>query len=128
MGVQDKEIIDRRFGELWTGPESIEIGDRIFTLIEIRRAFGLDDSEVIGIDLQTLPDGRYAYRYYDGDDRRIVVFVFDADLDILEEHRAHIAEWLGEEYHKSGIVAFIPEDLLAMLRRKMFGTGGGRPA
>lgn len=128
MGVQDKEIIDRRFGELWTGPESIEIGDRIFTLIEIRRAFGLDDSEVIGIDLQTLPDGRYAYRYYDGDDRRIVVFVFDADLDILEEHRAHIAEWLGEEYHKSGIVAFIPEDLLAMLRRKMFGTGGGPPA
>jgi hypothetical protein len=128
VGVQDKEIIDRRFGELWTGPESIEIGDRIFTLIEIRRAFGLDDSEVIGIDLQTLPDGRYAYRYYDGDDRRIVVFVFDADLDILEEHRAHIAEWLGEEYHKSGIVAFIPEDLLAMLRRKMFGTGGGPPA
>jgi hypothetical protein len=128
VGVQDKEIIDRRFGELWTGPESIEIGDRIFTLIEIRRAFGLDDSEVIGIDLQTLPDGRYAYRYYDGDDRRIVVFVFDADLYILEEHRAHIAEWLGEEYHKSGIVAFIPEDLLAMLRRKMFGTGGGPPA
>jgi hypothetical protein len=128
VGVQDKEIIDRRFGELWTGPESIEIGDRIFTLIEIRRAFGLADSEVIGIDLQTLPDGRYAYRYYDGDDRRIVVFVFDADLDILEEHRAHIAEWLGEEYHKSGIVAFIPEDLLAMLRRKMFGTGGGPPA
>jgi hypothetical protein len=128
VGVQDKEIIDRRFGELWTGPESIEIGDRIFTLIEIRRAFGLDDSEVIGIDLQALPDGRYAYRYYDGDDRRIVVFVFDADLDILEEHRAHIAEWLGEEYHKSGIVAFIPEDLLAMLRRKMFGTGGGPPA
>lgn len=128
MGLQDKEIIDRRFGELWTGPESIEIGDRIFTLIEIRRAFGLDDSEVIGIDLQALPDGRYAYRYYDGDDRRIVVFVFDADLDILEEHRAHIAEWLGEEYHKSGIIAFIPEDLLAMLRRKMFGTGGGPPA
>jgi hypothetical protein len=128
VGVQDKEIIDRRFGDLWTGPESIEIGDRIFTLIEIRRAFGLDDSEVIGIDLQALPDGRYAYRYYDGDDRRIVVFVFDADLDILEEHRAHIAEWLGEEYHKSGIVAFIPEDLLAMLRRKMFGTGGGPPA
>jgi hypothetical protein len=128
VGVQDKEIIERRFGDLWTGPESIEIGDRIFTLIEIRRAFGLDDSEVIGIDLQALPDGRYAYRYYDGDDRRIVVFVFDADLDILEEHRAHIAEWLGDEYHKSGIIAFIPEDLLAMLRRKMFGTGGGPPA
>ena len=128
MGVQDKEIIEKRFGELWTGPESIEIGDRIFTLVEIRRAFGFEDSQVIGIDLQALPEGRFAYRYYDGDDRCIVVFVFDAGLDILEEHRAHIAEWLGDEYQKTGFIAFIPEDLLATLHKKMFGTGGRPPA
>jgi len=126
MGVRDKEIIEERFGRLWTGPESIEIGDRIFTLRAIQRAFGLDDGDVIGIDLRALPDGRYAYRYYDGDDRRIVVFVFDRDLDIVEEHRAHIAEWLGDEYHKSGMIAFIPEDLLMMLRKKL--SGGGDPS
>jgi hypothetical protein len=128
VGVQDKEIIVERFGQLWTGPESIEIGDRIFTLIEIKRAFGLEGGDVIGIDLQAIPDGRFAYRYYDGDDRRIVVFVFDRTLDIVEEHRAHIAEWLGDEYHKSGISAFIAEDLVMMLRRKLSGTGGGPPA
>lgn len=125
MGVKDKEIIENQFGRLWSGPESVAIGDRIFTLFEIKRAFGLEDGDVIGIDLQTLPDGRYAYRYYDGDDRRIVVFVFDGTLDIVEEHRAHIAEWLGDEYHKTGIVAFIPDDLLAMLRKKVAGNGGG---
>lgn len=125
MGVKDKEIIENQFGRLWSGPESVAIGDRIFTLFEIKRAFGLEDGDVIGIDLQALPDGRYAYRYYDGDDRRIVVFVFDGTLDIVEEHRAHIAEWLGDEYHKTGIVAFIPDDLLAMLRKKVAGNGGG---
>jgi hypothetical protein len=56
------------------------------------------------------------------------VFVFDRTLDIVEEHRAHIAEWLGDEYHKSGISAFIAEDLVMMLRRKLSGTGGGPPA
>ncbi len=127
MGVQDREIMDQRFGLPWTRGESIEIGDRIFTLIEINRAFGLADGDVIGIDIQALSGELYAYRYYDGDDRRIVVFVFDRDLDILEEHRAHIAEWLGDEYHKSGIVAFIPDDLLMMLRRKLSG-GGDSPA
>lgn len=127
MGVQDREIMDQRFGLPWTKPESIEIGDRIFTLVEINRAFGLAGGDAIGIDIQALPGELYAYRYYDGDDRRIVVFVFDRDLDILEEHRAHIAEWLGDEYHKSGLVAFIPDDLLMMLRRKLSG-GGDSPA
>jgi hypothetical protein len=126
VGVKDKEIIENRFGSLWSGPESVAIGDRIFTLLEIKRAFGLEDGDVIGIDLQALPDGRYAYRYYDGDDRRIVVFVFDDTLDILEEHRAHIAEWLGDEYHKTGIVAFIPDDLLEMLKKKLYGNEGGK--
>ncbi|NJD63569.1 MAG: hypothetical protein FIA93_12735 [Deltaproteobacteria bacterium] len=125
MSVKDKEIIENRFGPLWSGPESVAIGDRIFTLLEIKRAFGFGEGDIIGIDLQALPDGRYAYRYYDGDDRRIVVFVFDGTLDILEEHRAHIAEWLGDEYHKTGIVAFIPDDLLGLLRKKMFGNGSG---
>ncbi|MGE5753598.1 MAG: hypothetical protein ACM319_08155 [Deltaproteobacteria bacterium] len=126
MGVKDKEIIENRFGRLWSGPETVAIGDRIFTLLEINRAFGLDGGDVIGIDLQALPDGRFAYRFYDGDDRHIVVFVFDATLDIVEEHRAHIAEWLGDDYHKTGIVAFIPDDLLEMLRRKLSGIGGGK--
>jgi hypothetical protein len=126
VSVNDKEIIENRFGRLWSGPESVAIGDRIFTLLEIKRAFGFEGGDIIGIDLQTLPDGLYAYRYYDGDDRRIVVFVFDGTLNIVEEHRAHIAEWLGDEYHKTGIVAFIPDDLLEMLRRKVAGNGGGK--
>lgn len=119
MGLRDKDVIERRFGPLWSGVDSISVGDRIFTLAELKRAFDLDAGDVVGIDLAVLPDDRYAFRFYDGDDRRIVVFVFDATLDILEEHRAHIAEWLGQEYYDSGVIAFLPDDLLLVLRRKL---------
>ena len=38
--------------------------------------------------------------------RRIVVFVLDADLNITRELRAHIADWLEDDYYKSGMEAF----------------------
>jgi hypothetical protein len=121
LGIRDKEIIDERFGKLWSGEDLISIGDRIFTLVEIKRAFDLDTSDAVAIDLHAMPDGRFAFRFYDGDDRRIVVFVFDGSLDIVEEIRAHIAEWLGDEYHDTGMRAFDPEDMMKMLRAKVQG-------
>lgn len=127
MGVLDKELIDRRFGKLWTGPKTISIGDRIFTLKEMKRAFDLDSSDAVGIDLHVLPDDRFAFRFYDGDDRRIVVFVFDSTMDILEEHRAHIAEWLGDDYYETGMRAFDPEDMVNMLRLKVRGEEDAPP-
>lgn len=125
MGIKDKNTIEERFGPLWSGPDSISIGDRIFTLHEIKRAFDLDTGDAIGIDLQVLPDERFAFRFYDGDDRRVVVFVFDRTLDILEEHRAHLAEWLGNEYHETGMMAFDPEEMVRLLRKKILPAGGG---
>lgn len=127
MSVKDKELIEERFGPLWSGPESVSIGDRIFTMQEIKRAFDIAAIDVVGIDLHSLPDGRYAFRFYDGDDRRIVVFVFDGELDILEEHRAHIAEWLEEDYYKAGMLAFVPDELVRMLRAKIVPGESGPP-
>ncbi len=118
MSREDKILIEREFGPLWSGVESLAIGDRIFTLASIQRAFDLEASDVVAIDLRALPDGNFAFRFYDGDDRRIVVFVFDARLDITAEHRAHIAEWIGEDYYQSGLKAYVPEEMIRMLRRK----------
>lgn len=125
MGRKDMEIMENRFGPLWSGRDSISIGDRIFTLREIKRAFDLDTGDAIEIDMKELPDGRFAFRFYDGDDRRIVVFVFDRDLEIVEEHRAHLAEWLEDEYHESGMTAFDPEEMIKMLRKKVLPESGG---
>jgi hypothetical protein len=122
--ISEKEQIETEFGPLWSGGDSVTIGDRIYTMIEMKRALDLEAADVVGIDLHALPEGLFAFRFYDGDDRRIVVFVLDSELNIVRELRAHIAEWLEEEYYKSGIEAFLADRIVGMLHRKVKGEGG----
>lgn len=119
-----KEQIEMEFGPLWSGGDTVTVGDRIYTAIELKRALDLLADDVLGIDLQALPNGLFAFRFYDGDDRRIVVFVLDRELNIVRELRAHIAEWLEDEYYKSGIEAFLADRMVGMLRRKVKGENG----
>jgi len=121
--LSEKEQIEKEFGPLWSGEESVAVGDRIYTAIELKRALDLWADDVVLIDLQTLPEDRFAFRFYDGDDRRIVVFVLDRELNILRELRAHIAEWLEDEYYESGIEAFLADRMVGMLRRKIEKEG-----
>ena len=123
-GISEKVQIETEFGPLWSGVDSVTIGDRIYTMIEMKRALDLVAADVVGIDLHALPEGLFAFRYYDGDDRRIVVFVLDSELNIVRELRVHIAEWLEEEYYKSGIEAFLADRIVGMLHRKVKGEGG----
>lgn len=122
MGALDKERIEGRFGPLWSGSGEILVGGRVRTLVEVKRTFDLMTADVVAIDLHELPEGGFAFRFYDGDDRRVVVFVFDAQWEILEEHRAHIAEWLGDAYYESGALAFDPEAMVLFLK----GSGRSR--
>jgi hypothetical protein len=117
----EKDLIEKEFGPLWSGVDTITVGDRIFTVKELKRAFDLWADDVVGIDLHVLPEGRYAFRFYDGDDRCVVVFVFDAQLDIVRELRAHIAEWLQDEYYESGMEAFFAENMVSKLKKRIVG-------
>ena len=121
MSTLDKQIIEERFGPLWSGAREASLGGRIRTISEVKRAFDLEAEDVVAIDLVALPEGKCAFRYYDGEDRRVVVFVFDAGGEILEEHRAHIAEWLGDLYHETGALAFDAEAMLHVLQKKLAG-------
>jgi len=123
-GMSKIEQIEREFGVLWSGGASVTIGDRIYTMNEMKKALDLWADDVVGIDLQTLPDGLFAFRFYDGDDRCIVVFVLDAELNIVRELRTHIAEWLEDEYYNSGIEAFLADRMVGQLHRKVKGEGG----
>ena len=120
----EKEQIEEEFGPLWSGKDSIAVGDRIYTSKELKLALDLWGADVVGIDLQTLPDDLFAYRFYDGDDRCIVVFVLDRELNIVRELRAHIAEWLDDEYYKSGMEAFLADRMVRMLHWKVKGEDG----
>ncbi len=118
---REKAIIEAEFGELWSGADAVTIGDKIFTAVELKRALDLWAADVIGIDLKVLPNDQFAFRFYDGDDRCIVVFVLDTELNIVRELRAHIAEWLEDAYYESGMEAFFATDMVKMLRAKVTG-------
>ena len=118
MSIEDKELIEHRFGPLWSGMTEISLQGEVRTFRDVKRALDLAGEDVMSIDLHELPDGTFAYRYYDGDDRRIVVLVIDAEGGILEEFRAHIAEWLGELYYETGALAYDADAMLHLLRKK----------
>lgn len=118
MSIEDKKLIETRFGPLWSGKTEVAFRGGVRTIRDVKRALDLAAEDVVAIDLHELPDGTYAFRFYDGDDRRVVVLVCDADGGILEELRAHIAEWLGDLYYESGALAFDAEAMLHLLRKK----------
>jgi hypothetical protein len=118
VSIVDKELIETRFGPLWSGKTEIAFRGGVRTLRDVKRALDLTGEDVMGIDLHELQDGTFAFRFYDGDDRRIAVLVCDADGGILEELRAHIAEWLGELYYESGALAYDSDAMLHLLRKK----------
>jgi len=121
VGTRDKEIIDERFGPLWSGGQEVSLGGRTRTISEVKRAFDLVADDVVAIDLVEMPEGKCAFRYYDGEDRRVAVFVFNAEWDILEEHRVHIGEWLGDLYHETGALAYDADAMIHILRKKLSG-------
>lgn len=118
MSIEDKELIETRFGPLWSGKTEIAFRDGVRTLRGVKRALDMTGEDVMGIDLHELTGETFAFRFYDGDDRRIVVLVCDAEGGILEEYRAHIAEWLGDLYYESGALAYDAEAMLHLLRKK----------
>jgi hypothetical protein len=118
VSIEDKELIETRFGPLWSGKAEIPFPGGVRTLRDVKRALDLAGEDVMAIDLHELPGGTFVFRYYDGDDRRIVALVCDTEGGILEEHRAHIAEWLGELYYESGALAYDSEAMLHLLRKK----------
>jgi len=118
VSIEDKVLIETRFGPLWSGKTEIAYRGGVRTLRDVKRALDLTGEDVMPIDLHELTGGTFAFRFYDGDDRRIVVLVCDADGGIVEEYRAHIAEWLGELYYETGALAYDADAMLHLLRKK----------
>jgi hypothetical protein len=119
VGVKDKDLIESKYGKLWTGKDMITIGDKIITKEDALRAFDIF-GDAVAIDLIEKGENRYAFRYYDGDDRCVGVLEFDEKFHILLEHRAHLADFLEDdsEYYEMGIKAFMPEEVARFLRER----------
>jgi hypothetical protein len=96
-----REEFEQRYGQLWSGASSLSIGGVTHELEDVmhRMGFGFEGLKII--DAPRVEAGRHAIRFFDGEDRRIVCLEFGADLNLLEEHRVHIAEWLGDAYFET---------------------------
>ena len=96
-GLTGPALIESRYGPLGSGAQTLTIRGVVHSVPDllVRMALNFDDSRAI--DAQALPGGRYVFRYYDGQDQRVVALEFDADFRPLGEVRAQYPEWIGDE-------------------------------
>jgi hypothetical protein len=96
-----REEFERRYGPLWTGASSLSIGGVTYELGDVMRRIGFGFEGLKIIDAPPVEAGRWAIRFFDGEARQIVSLEVDANLALVEEHRVHIHEWLGDAYFET---------------------------
>ena len=108
--VSLREEFERRYGPLWSGASSLSIGGATHELDDVMQRMGFGFEGIKIIDAPAVEAGRWAIRFFDGEVRCIVCFEFGEDLTLLEEHRVHIAEWLGDAYFETEFQVNCPMD------------------
>ena len=96
----DRREMEQRYGAIGSGASAIVVGGVRHTLRRILAKWTLDLPDILTVDGGRFGDGRNWIRFYDREDRRYVVFEFDASFDLLEEHRADSLEWEGEVFFR----------------------------
>jgi hypothetical protein len=98
---RDREAMERRFGPLGSGGQSLAIRGMTYSLPQLLSQIGagFDDSQPI--DALALAGEHYVLRYIDGQDQRVVATEFDADFRLHGEMRASLAEWEGDSSNLS---------------------------
>ncbi len=100
--------IEERYGKVGTGAKVLFPGGLPMGLSGISRKLMLSYEDLIPIDAGTLPEGRYWIRYYEGEQRKVIVVEFDGDFAIVGETGADIMDWLGDDYFRIHWRVFCP--------------------
>ncbi len=95
--VKGPALIESRYGPLGSGAQALTIGDVVYSISDLLVCMALNFDDSRPIDALALPEGRYVFRYYDGQDQRVVALEFDADFRSLSEMRAQFPEWIGDD-------------------------------
>ncbi|MFB3916622.1 MAG: hypothetical protein ACE14M_07835 [Terriglobales bacterium] len=98
--LHGRALMESRFGPLGCGGQTLVLNGAEYDLAALMSQLGLEFDDAKPIDVQSC-DGHYVMRYFDAQDARVVAYEFDAGFHQIEEHRAHIAEWVGEEAYFS---------------------------
>jgi hypothetical protein len=95
-GLNGPALIESRYGPLGSGQQTLTIRDVVYSVNDLLVRMGLNFDDSRAIDALRLPEGRYVFRYYDGQDQRVVALEFDSDFRSLSEIRAQFPEWIGD--------------------------------
>jgi hypothetical protein len=95
--LRGRALIEQLYGPLAKGEKIVMIGDAEYDLPALLARMDLAVDDLRAFDVVKLSENRFALRYYDGQDQQVVAHEFDAEFRFLTEHRAHIAEWIGED-------------------------------
>lgn len=95
-----REWVEMTFGPLGSGAQEVRVGADTLTGRDVLVRMGIWGEGIDPIDVVTIEEGgRWALRYFDGEDRRVAVIEFSPGLDLLSEVRVHIREWMGDDYY-----------------------------
>jgi hypothetical protein len=95
-GLKGPALIESRYGTLGSGARTLTIQDVVYSVDDLLVRMGLNFDDSRAIDAMPLAEGRYLFRYYDGQDQRVVALEFDSEFRSLSEIRAQFPEWVGD--------------------------------
>ncbi len=112
QGGRARTRMEARLGRLGSGQPELWIAGRRYALADLLLVLGLNFEDVRPIDAVVLStDQRFAIRYVDLEERRVVAYEFDAAFGYLTEERVHLVEWMGDDYFSFGWAGGCPVSL-----------------
>ena len=90
-------MMESRFGPLGSGKQALSIRGETLDAGELLHRMGLDFDDAKPIDLIWSRRTGTRSAITTGRTSAVVAHEFDGDLKFVEETRAHVAEWIGEE-------------------------------
>ena len=103
-----RKTIEERYGLIGTGNQVLFLQGVPMSLKKVSRKLMMQYEDLIPIDGGTLPDGRFWIRYYEGEQRKVLVIEFTREFDIVGENGADIMDWLGDDYFRIHWRVFCP--------------------
>jgi hypothetical protein len=99
---RSRALMEARFGRPGSGARRLTVAGRLYTLAEAMTRLGIAFEGCRTIDGFSLGPTRFALRYYDPEEQRLVAYEFDSEFRFVGELRVHIAEWIGEDALQEG--------------------------
>jgi Histone deacetylase domain len=98
-----REWVEMTFGPIGAGRQEVTVGSTAVTPRRALEQLGLSYEDIDAIDLVPVEEGeRWVVRYFDPEDRRVVVMEFGPNFSIVSETRVHVKEWMGADYYGFG--------------------------